>query len=230
MNKNGFIIIIVVVVVLVILGIVAGCMRGRNRRRRVEREGYAKHENKINKKLTGVGCDSSFVGVGECHEQGEAEVADKYAKMCKSVLEIGAGSGKVSHYINKNLKDRTRHYVVEPGEGHNGAYDQYKYLLKNRNKHHDKYHIDRRAILDIPLKDIHDKIGKIDCIVSDCEGCTLEYYKKHPEILKEVKYIMNEMDGGHGELQSLWKKNGFTHIDTGCGCGGCSCDTEIWKR
>jgi hypothetical protein len=161
--------------------------------------------------------------------------------MCKSVLEIGAGSGKVSHYINKNLKDRTRHYVVEPGEGHVGAGDQHKYLRLNRNKHHDKYHIDNRAILDIPLKDIHDKIGKIDCIVSDCEGCTLEYYKKNPEILNETKYIINEMDGhvtnnSDQELRDLWKKNGFTHIDTGCGCGSgvtegeCGCDTEIWKR
>ena len=80
-------------------------------------ENYTENNVIIDKELDGTGIDDRFIGVDPTWEQGEAEVVYKYLdpNICTSVLEIGAGSGKVSHYINRKLKDPTKHYVVEPG-------------------------------------------------------------------------------------------------------------------
>jgi hypothetical protein len=93
MNKNCFIIIIVVVVVLVILGIAAACMRGRHRRRRVEREGfentYLKYKNPGDEKTfqdwhSGV---KATIGSSGPKQPFNRNVMTKNLKSFKSVLD-----------------------------------------------------------------------------------------------------------------------------------------------
>lgn len=179
----------------------------------------------VDKQLTGLGIDKSFDGVSPDWEQGEAEMAHKYMGSCKNILEVGGGSGKVSHYLNRNLKNPEAHYVVEPS-----VWDIGNHLAKNREKHSDKYFLDKRKINDIPLSDIEKKIGPVDCIVSDCEGCMLDFYKHNPRVFTTASKIMNEMDGHNQELRSLWSKNGYNYLVKGCGCGGCGCDTDLWVK
>ena len=179
----------------------------------------------IDKKLTGIGIDKSFHGVSPDWEQGEAEMADKYMGSCRNILEVGGGSGKVSHYLNRNLKNPQAHYVVEPS-----VWDIGNHLAKNREKHNDRYFLDKRKINDIPLSDIEKQIGPIDCIVSDCEGCMLDFYKQNPQVFTTASKIMNEMDSHNEELRSMWSKNGYNYLVKGCGCGGCGCDTDLWVK
>lgn len=176
------------------------------------------------KKITGIGIDSSFEGVGPDHEQGEAEMAHKYMSSCKNILEVGGGSGKISHYLNRNFKNPTAHYVVEPGE-----WDWANHLNKNKEKHNDQYYIDTRKIEDIPLEEIENKIGEIDCIVSDCEGCMFNFYKENPKVMKKTRLIMNEMDGHNDELRKLWSTNDYTYLVKGNGCG-VNCDSDLWIK
>ena len=129
MNKNGFIIIIVVVVVLVILGIVAGCMRGRNRRRRVEREGYAKHEKKyiITIKNPIDGTDMLWINneftknnwPGPHFQVEQKKESLKYIlERGRGVLDIGAHIGDYSIPLALALKNKSREdiivYAIDP--------------------------------------------------------------------------------------------------------------------
>ena len=193
-----------------------------------DKEGYTRHFN--NFRSSGESClDNSFEGTsGPFHEIGECEFTKKYVGRCKNVLEIGGGTGKVSHYINQELKDKKKHYVVEPSIGMGVKFG--KHIENNKRNHNDQYHIDKRKINDIPLWEIESKLGgKIDCIISDCEGCSLRFYENNPEVLRSVSMIQNEMDGNNEELRKLWKNAGFKHEDTGFGCG-IKCVTEMWVK
>lgn len=177
------------------------------------------------KHLSGLGVDPSFKGVPKDWEQGEAEMAHKYMGSCKNILEVGGGSGKVSHYLNRNLRNPKAHLVVEPS-----VWDIGNHIADNRDSHKDQYLLDKRKITDIPLSEITEKIGPVDCIVSDCEGCMLDFYKKNPHVFATASKIMNEMDGHNPELRKMWSDHGYTYLVKGCGCGGCGCDTDLWVR
>ena len=195
-------------------------------------ENYNENNVIIDKEMTGTGISHDFIGISPDWEQGEAEMIDKYfdPNICQRVLEIGAGSGKVSHYINRKMNDRSKHYAVEPLEAEMGKRVG-ALIHQNRKKMGDKYFIDHRKIEDIPTKDIVNKLGgPPTCIISDCEGCTLNYYQNNPEIFNSVKMIMNEMDGHTNKLRNLWKSNGFTQKVIGCGCGSNCCDTDMWVK
>ena len=44
------------------------------------------------------------------------------------------------------------------------------------------------------------------------------------------RVVMNEMDGHNAALRELFVAAGMSHAVRGCGCGDCSCDTELWDR
>lgn len=171
--------------------------------------------------LSGIGIDPKY---GD-YEQGEAEMANIYAGACKRVLEIGGGKGKVSHYINKNLKDPEKHVVVDSGKWYG-----IKEIQKNRIAWDDKYTIINKPISSVTYSELSKTLGNYpDCIISDCEGCSYEYYKKNPDILKNVDIIINEMDGYNTELRCLWKDKHFRLHAVGSGADGTT-TTEMWVK
>ena len=119
MNKNQrkWLIISIVIVIIIAPGLGLGLglglkkqdtssdfseIRGRHR-------DEARDSTKIDIPLDKRCIDSSFKGAGPDHEQGECSIAFKIVPKCKNVLEIGGGVGKVSHFINKNLKKPFNH-------------------------------------------------------------------------------------------------------------------------
>lgn len=175
-------------------------------------------------------CKFSGVGFDVNHEIGECSVAIQVIPLCKNVIEIGGGTGKVSHMINSLLEDKTQHIVVEPGVGGTGNHGD-TIIYENKKNFGDKYTIVKKFAENLVYDDIKILKDNPDCLYVDCEGCLFNFQKteigKH--ILKHVRYIINEMDGNNNEIIQQWKDNNFVKIGTGYGCGTW-CNTEIWHK
>jgi len=183
-------------------------------------------------------CKFSGYGFDDNWEIGECSIANQIIPYCKNVLEIGGGTGKVSHKINQVLKKRRREYrhlVLEPNDentmgGNNNIY-------KNKKKFNDKYTILEKYAENLTTDDLKILKGPPDCLYSDCEGCLYSFFNTDigKYVLNNVRFIVNEMDGfTKGEdidnnLRNIWNSNSFKKIGTGYGCG-ISCDTEIWYK
>lgn len=182
-------------------------------------------------------CRFSGEGFGDEWEVGECSVATQIIPLCKNVLEIGGGTGKVSHMINKLLGDRglsERHVVVEPG----GPTDMGKgTLVRNKARFGDKYTIVKKYASDMDKSDLRPLQGPPDCLYADCEGCLLHFFASDvgKYVLDNVRYVVNEMDGFainadvDTKLRTIWKQAGFNKIGEGYGCG-VRCETDIWYR
>ena len=183
---------------------------------------YKKLDNRC--KFSGEGFDDNW-------ELGECSIAFKIIPHVNNVLEIGGGSGKVSHVINKILSERNleiKHIVVEPigKETMKG-----NHIKTNKKNFGDKYTLVDKYCENMNMDDLKNLDGPPDCLYSDCEGCLLKFFKTDigKYVLNNVRYIVNEMDGANSELRKLWRDNGFKKIGEGYGCG-VSCVTDIWKR
>lgn len=159
------------------------------------------------------------------HENGECSVAYFIIPLVSNVIEIGGGTGKISHVINSLLKDKTQHIVIEPGDWYGDV------LMQNKSYFDDKYTIVSKKAEDVILNDLSVLNSLPNCLFVDCEGCLKEFFKTTTGhyILSHVKYIVNEMDGHNDDLRTLWSTNGFVLKHTGSGCDG-RCSTEVWVR
>ena len=177
-------------------------------------------------------CKFSGHGFNDDWEIGECSIAYQVVPYCKNVLEIGGGSGKVSHIINKILDKKgisNRHLVLEPNDENTmGGNDN---IYKNKQKFNDNYTILEKYAENLDMKDLEILDGPPDCLYSDCEGCLYKFFNTDigKYVLNNVRFIVNEMDGNNDNLRNLWKENGFKKIGVGYGCGT-SCDTDIWFR
>uniref|UniRef100_A0A6C0I9W9 Methyltransferase n=1 Tax=viral metagenome TaxID=1070528 RepID=A0A6C0I9W9_9ZZZZ len=183
-------------------------------------------------------CKFTGVGFNEAHEHGECSMAHQIIPLCKNVLEIGGGAGKVSHAINTLLSKRnleTKHVVVEPGSiglGNHGDVNIYE----NKKNFNDKYTIIKKLCEDLTMDDLHVLEGPPDCLYTDCEGCLHKFFTTDigKYVLDNVRFIVNEMDGmilkiDDATIVELWKKNGFVLVGSGYGCGT-DCETQVWYR
>ena len=166
-------------------------------------------------------------------EFGECSVAVQVVPLCKNVIEIGAGKGKVSHMINKMLSLRgleTQHIAIELGPG------AFKMLNRTRKKFGDKYTPLKKNVNDLTHVDLEVFNEPPDCLFVDCEGCLHKFQTTDigKSILKSVRFIVNEMDSHHAgkcndELRSSWKSMGFNKIADAYGCGA-ECECDVWFR
>lgn len=177
-------------------------------------------------------CKFKGEGFDENWEIGECSVAFQIIPKCNNVLEIGGGSGKVSHIINKLLKEKNienRHLVLEPNDDNTmGGNDN---IYKNKKIYNDKYTILEKYANDLTIEDLSILEGPPDCLYSDCEGCLFDFFKKDigKYVLKNVRFIVNEMDGHNKELNQIWSENNFKKVAIGYGCRK-SCNTEVWYK
>ena len=177
-------------------------------------------------------CNFVGDGFGNSHENGECSVAFYIIPKYKSVIEIGGGTGKISHVINSLLVDKTQHIVIEPD-----STGWASHLKKNKERFGDKYTIIEKYAENLHVSDLQVFKSDPECLFVDCEGCLESFFAtdigKH--VLSKAKCIVNEMDGftKHNtlddNLRTLWSKNGFhlTHIGFGCGT---TCKTEVWEK
>ncbi len=148
----------------------------------------------------------------------------------ENVVEIGGGAGKVSHVINTLLTDRTQHIVVEPGVGGRGNHGD-EHLKNNKKKFDDQYTIIKKFANDLVMSDLDVLKNKPQCLYVDCEGC-LNSFMSTPVgsyLLKNVEFIVNEMDGHNDKIRNTCKQNGFELYMIGYGCEK-RCKTEVWKK
>lgn len=181
-------------------------------------------------------CRYTGHGFDEAFEVGECSVAVEIIPQVKNVLEIGGGTGKVSHMINSLLKDPTRHVVVEPGSQGLGNHGD-EYLRMNRQLFGDKYTIVNKFAEHLTMDDLAVLGGPPDCLFVDCEGCLEVFFATGigKYVLQNARFIVNEMDGHvrHARLdpnlRKVWTDYGFKLYKKGYGCGEV-CITEVWVK
>ena len=183
-------------------------------------------------------CKFSGYGFNDDWEIGECSIAYQVVPYCNNVLEIGGGSGKVSHIINKILDKKgisNRHLVLEPNDENTmGGNDN---IYKNKQKFNDNYTILEKYAQNLTMEDLDVLDDPPDCLYADCEGCLYEFMNTDigKYVLNNVRFIVNEMDGFtineniDDNLRNLWKENGFKKIGVGYGCGT-ACETDVWFR
>lgn len=186
--------------------------------------------DKFNKLKLSNDCLFSGYGFDPTHELGECSTLSQIMPRIKSVLELGGGAGKISHYINSHLRNPQLHVVVEPGTGAPGNHGDLK-LLKNKSRFNDKYTIVKKYGHDLNLTDLSAVGGKPELLVSDCEGGLYQFLKSNiwNSIKEHVKMVINEMDGHNDEIRRLLLQHGYVHFVNGYGCGT-ACDNEVWVR
>lgn len=176
-------------------------------------------------------------------EIGEREVADKFTNPNASVLEFGGGSGNVSIIVQKKLKNKSNHVVIQPIEGEDSEKPMFGGLdnLKiNKESCNSKFHIIDHVLKPGEGKDILKLVSKpFDTIICDCEGCLFEEYKKNPELFKYVKMIQVERDDRkieknsykQGKYDPLFKILNMKLLYKGDGCDNKrACDTDVWIK
>ena len=168
--------------------------------------------DKNNKILIDKKCKHSGSGFNDKHELGECSVAYQIIPYVNNVLEIGGGTGKVSHNINIILQKKgigNKHIVIEPGLRGNGNHGD-KHIYINKKKFNDKYTIIPKLANELTKEDLKILDFKPDCLYADCEGCLLDFCKSEigKYILNSVRYIINEMDGFaiHKDLDNELRK------------------------
>ena len=168
-------------------------------------------------------------------------MAERFSSRCERVLELGGGSGSVSTVIQRRLKDKRRHVVVQPDERME-MMGGLKRLVKNREADQLQFQIighmlrpgEGHAVIAMLA-------GRPDCIVADCEDCLWDEYKKNQALFADVKQIQVERDDPNRHYEALFQTMGMKKIHTGRGCGvhlpnqyhkreGMLCTTEVWER
>ena len=180
-------------------------------------------------------CKFSGDGFINSHEIGECSVAVQVIPLCKNVLEIGGGSGKISHMINSILQKRglgNKHIVMEPGDGGTGNHGDV-HIYNNKKNFNDKYTILKKFANDLTMRDLQILDNKPDCLYVDCEGCLHAFFETEigKYCLQNARFVVNENDSfvigkKQEDLSNILKKFSFNKISVGYGCG-VNCETEI---
>ena len=156
-------------------------------------------------------------------ERPEQFYAHYFIKPNDIVLELGARYGTVSCTINKKLKNKLNHVVVEPdkkvwkplrlNKKYNNSYfhiiegfiskKKYSLTYSNKNTKSIYYGYDAKMkqdsntdILSYDLYDIQKDLNlKFNVLIADCEGCLCDFLFEYEFILKQLRMIMYEKDG-----------------------------------
>ena len=178
-------------------------------------------------------CKFSGSGFNDDFEIGECSIAHQIIKHCNNVIEIGGGTGKVSHAINSILQKHNKgsqHIVIEPGVGGTGNHGN-EHIYINKKNFNDQYTILKKFANDLTFEDLEILNSKPDCLYVDCEGCLHDFQKTKigKFILKNVRFIVNEMDGHNNKIIKQWRKSNFKKIGEGYGCGT-NCSTYVMYK
>lgn len=156
----------------------------------------------------------------------EQALSDKYINSSDVVLELGARYGTVSCLVNKKLRDKKLHYVVEPDSRVWNA------LEKNKTINSCEFNIIKGVIggkkyklqgdgygttvIESDESDIKTfSIPKIDfnTLIVDCEGCFENFYRENKAFVNGLDKIMYETDYpdkcDYNFIQSELLKAGF---------------------
>lgn len=160
------------------------------------------------------------------HEAHEQFVVHHFLRPDDSVIELGGGIGTNSIQINKTLRGRAKsnHYVFEPqaelvrvlranGKRHGCKFHAIHGVLSTEtNVRVPRYDSDRKAWIFVKA-DVH-AMGPVvpsvrtlpirpTVIVADCEGCLLQVLTDFPDILRNVRMVYMENDGGREVLKGV---------------------------
>lgn len=166
------------------------------------------------------------------HERPEQEIIAKHLFRDATVLEFGAGQGCTAIVIDKLLEDPLQHIILDPSQyaiectkkhkSETGCQFQllYGFMAKNRQFQEDLWPECKNAP-HFCLEYCKSLISKdfFDVLIVDCEGAFLGICQDFPELLREAKLIIIEMDGDENncdETRKLLKENQFVCIHSQC--------------
>ena len=185
-----------------------------------KKDNYEKDNYKRNNLACFTGSDT---------EWGEREIAHKYTRPHATVLEFGGGEGSVSVVIQKKLKNRKDHIVIQPrNDGIHGI----EKLKKNKKACNSKFTIIDHILKPGEGKKLLKMVSKsFDTMIVDCEGCLHKEFEKNPDLFKYITQIQVERDDEAARpYDKLLKKDlGMRLVHTGKGCNG-NCVTEVWEK
>ena len=120
----------------------------------------------------------------------------------------------------------TQHLAVEKRTG-----SRLDLLYDNKSILKDQYTIINKGAEKLTIKDLSLLREPPDCLYTDCEGCLKGFNKTDigKYVLRNVRFIVNEMDGNNKHLRKVWKKYGFQKVGVGYGCTT-NCVTEVWAK
>lgn len=183
-------------------------------------------------------------------ESFEQSLAKQHVLPTDRVLELGARYGSVSVTINKILRNKKAHIVVEPDSR------VWKALEKNRKINKCKFHIfkgivatkkysltntecwdgyattmvedENSNIAIISLNELLKKYNVVpNVLVVDCEGCFEIFVDENKDFVKNLRMIMYEADYvnkcNYVKLEELFLENGYKVIDVWS-------NQYIWKK
>jgi FkbM family methyltransferase len=160
------------------------------------------------------------------HEAHEQFVVHRFLRPTDSVIELGGGIGTNSIQINMTLKGRAKsqHYVFEPQAElvkllrENGRLNGCKFhaihgvLSKERGVRVPSFNADSKTWIFVKadttargpiVPSIKTLPVHPTAIVADCEGCLLKVLTDFPEILRNIRMVYMENDGGREVLQGV---------------------------
>lgn len=149
-------------------------------------------------------------------KQDECSIVIDIVPNCKNVLEIGSGNEKISSLINKNLKDSTKHILVDI---------QSNTILPLDNT--DKYTIINKKPEDLLESDLH-LILPIDCVISHYNESLLKFLKTDigKKILKSSRIFINK---NNHEISNILLDYDFIHTNF-CYSYGTEYNTNVYTK
>lgn len=173
-------------------------------------------------------------------ENKEQELAKQHVLPSDSVLELGARYGSVSVTVNKIIKNKTNHIVVEPDSRvwdalefnkqvnnckfhiFKGFIGKHKYSLINKDGC-DGYSSTmvpdvESNIESITLKKLLNRHKiKPSVLIADCEGCFELFVNENMEFIKNLRLIMYEADypnkSNYSKIENILTKNKYKIVD-----------------
>lgn len=137
----------------------------------------------------------------------EQEQAEKYIDENDKVLELGARYGTVSCLVNRKLKNKKDHYVVEPDKNvwpsleknkkiNNSEFTIIKGVIGKQNMKLEGGGYGIRSIpSDNPEIELYSIPNvKFNTLIVDCEGCFENFYNENKDFVKGLNKIMYETD------------------------------------
>ena len=143
-------------------------------------------------------------------EDTEQRLSQKYTEPEDIVLELGARYGTISCLVNKIIKDKKSHYVVEPDKS---VWEALENNMKNNGCDFNiikgiigknKYRLEgqgyaKHAVVDstygesqIEMFDLPDI--PFNTLIADCEGYLETFFNENKELFKNLKKIIMECD------------------------------------
>lgn len=176
------------------------------------------------------------------YETTEQWIAKTFIPEDASVLELGGRYGVVSCEINKRLKDKTKHLVVEPDPvvfvhmvnnivANRANCRMFNGIISRTPQYFQPAGLGSRtrckpcsteSVL-VPHMSLTDAIAKygivFDTLVADCEGCLESFFDENLDYIKNFKLITFEEDYGsecnYDKIKQILAQNNFECVRPG---------------